>query len=258
MSVDWNAMHQEMFPIKDYASLQRRWQDAFAYPFVRETYNFTMLEIADYTRRLLGEDTRNRYTEYTQRLVHTFHQLDRAGVRDIRYLVGQINTCEQFEIFTEQIGIDAREIIAVLKYLVYWVIPTKKLLSGLVEKDSPIKHAIQVLRDQGIRSNLDILQHGLIQANRKEMADTSGLPEAEINELINRADFSRLPWASKATLSNILGAGYGSIAKLANAEPEQLYQDFFQYGAVIEKNLKLGNEIDNSYRIAKIIPMVIE
>ncbi len=40
--------------------------------------------------------------------------------------------------------------------------------------------------------------------------------------------------------------------------PEQLQTDFFAYGKAIGKNLKLGNEIENSYRIAKIIPKLIE
>ena len=87
MAVDWNEMQKEMFPIKDYADLQRRWQDAFAYPFVRETYNFTMLEVANYTRRLLGEDTRNRYTEYAERLVNTFNLLHRAGLQLLDFAV---------------------------------------------------------------------------------------------------------------------------------------------------------------------------
>jgi hypothetical protein len=37
-----------------------------------------------------------------------------------------------------------------------------------------------------------------------------------------------------------------------------LYEDFFAYGQSIGKNLKLGNEIENSYRIAKIVPLVLQ
>jgi hypothetical protein len=258
MSVDWAEMRKEMYPIKDYADLRRRWQDAFAYAFVSETYNFTMLEMADYTQRLLGEDARNRYSEYAHRLIETFNQLHGAGVRDMLDFVRRIDTCEQFEMFTKQTRVNESDIIAALKYLVYWFIPTKKLLSGLVDKDSPITHAVQVLRGLGIRTNLDILQQGRTLTNRKILADTSGLPEAEIDELVNRADFSRMPWASKATISNIFGAGYGSLVKLAHADPEQLCQDFYRYGASIEKNLKFGNEIDSSHRIAKIMPLIVE
>jgi hypothetical protein len=207
---------------------------------------------------LLGEDTRKRYTEYAQRLIETFKQLHQKGVKNVQDLLRQIGTCREFETFTERTSVRARDLMAVLKYLVYWFIPSKKLLSGLVSNDSPTKAAIQVLRDRGIRTNLDILHQGLNPAAREAMAKSCGVPELIINEFVNRADFSRLPWASKATISNIMGAGYGSLKKLANASPDQLYRDFYRYGISIGKNLKLGNEIDNSYRIAKILPSVLE
>ena len=72
------------------------------------------------------------------------------------------------------------------------------------------------------------------------------------------ADFSRLPWNSKATIGNIMGAGYRSIPRLASAEPKQLYADFFRYGQSMGKNLKLGNEIENSHYIAKILPVFLQ
>jgi len=257
MSVDWDQIQQAMYPIKDYADLRRRWQDAFSYPFVRETYNFALPEIADYTQRLLGEDSRNRYTEYAQKLEDTFNQLHQAGVQDLLDLVAQVDTSELFEAFIDQSKIQAEEVVAALKYLIYWVIPANKYLSALVTKDSPLLAAILVLRDLGIRTNLDILQQGLTPAERKTLAKATELPETKINELVNRADFSRMPWASKATISNIIGAGYGSIAKLAEADPEQLYRDFFDYGKSIGKNLKLGNEIESSFRISKIMPLIL-
>ena len=54
MSVDWKEMQQELFPSKDYAALSKRWRDAFGYAFVRQAYDFSMSEIADYTQQLLG------------------------------------------------------------------------------------------------------------------------------------------------------------------------------------------------------------
>jgi hypothetical protein len=102
------------------------------------------------------------------------------------------------------------------------------------------------------------LQQGISAAGRRSLAEASGLSGKTVSELVNRADFSRLPWASKATISNIIGAGYASMSQLANANPEQLYADFFAYGKRIGKNLKLGNEIENSYRIARIVPKLVE
>jgi hypothetical protein len=257
MPVDWNEMQQELFPSKDYAALSKRWKDAFGYAFVCQAYKFSMSEIADYTQRLLGGDPRQRYDAYCQQLVETIDQLERAEVGGIIDLVGRVGTSQQFEALIDQVEIEPKEVMALLKYLVYWVIPTRKYLSGLVIKGSPVEGAVKTLGSLGIRTNLDMLQRGLTPADRKALADAIGLAAPVIDTLTHTADFSRMPWASKATISNIIGTGYGSIAQLANADPEQLVQDFFKYGASIGKNLKFGNEIESSYRIAKIIPLVL-
>lgn len=257
MSVDWDKVRKALYPIKDYAELCRRLQASFTYPFVRETFNFSIPALADYTQKLLGGDSRGRYTDYMTVLTAALAGLHQAGVRDLQDLIARSDSRERLESFTEQSGMYAHDIVAVLKYLIYWFIPMEKFLSGLVRDDPPILEAIQLLRGMGISTNLGLLQQGITPAGRKALADSSGLPEATILELVNRADFSRMPWASKATISNIMGAGYGSLSQLANADPEQLYADFFRYGKSIGKNLKLGNEIENSHRIAKIMPVLL-
>lgn len=257
MSIDWVELQHELPPLKDYEDLCQRFQDAFDYSFVHKTYNFTMPEIADYTQRLLGGDSRHRYDVYAHKLVTIFNDLHQAGVLNIPDLAAQVDSREQLEVFTNQAKIPAKNVIAVLKYLVYWVIPAKKYLTGLVRQDEPILDAIKALCSLGIRTNLDILARGITPSDRKAIADTSGILETEIDEITNRADFSRMPWASKATISNIIGAGYRSIAELAKADREKLLQDFLSYGESIGKNLKIGNEIESSYRIAKIIPLIL-
>ncbi len=258
MPIDWNEVQRAMYPIKNYEDLQQRLQKSFAYPFIRETFNFTMLELIDYTQRELGADSRGRYTEYVTKLIEILMRLNRAGVLNLQDLIERVETREQLKLFSEQNDLYAHDIVTVLKYLVYWFIPGEKLLSGLVQENPSICDAIKTLRGLGIRTNLDLLQRGITPSGRKALVDTSGLPMTIILELLNRADFSRMPWASKATISNIIGAGYGSLTQLANADPEQLYADFFRYGKAIGKNLKLGNEIDSSYRIAKIVPALLQ
>ncbi len=156
-------------------------------------------------------------------------------MEDLLDLTGRIDTRGDFEEFIKRTSLGARDVMAALKYLVYWFIPSTKLLSGLVDKESPANNAILKLRELGIRTNLDILQKGHTLAGRKALAKNSDVAEELVSELVNRADLSRLPWASKATISNILGAGYGSLHQLANADPEQLYLDFYEYGTSIGK-----------------------
>jgi hypothetical protein len=258
MSVDWDEVQKAIIPIKDYEDLCQRWRNSFAYPFVGETYNFSMAELANYTQELLGGDPRGRYTGYASMLTGIVMDLDRAGVINIIDLMERVETREKLARLSEHSGIAAPDIASVLKYLIYWVIPMEKLLPSLVRDGHDMGSAFKVLRELEVRTNLGLLQQGISPSVRKELAEASGLPEATILELVNRADFSRMPWASKATISNIIGAGYGSLAELANAEEGQLYKDYFAYGKAIGKNLKLGNEIESSYRIAQILPAVVQ
>ncbi len=258
MDIDWLEVKKELGWLKSYDDLAKHWQESVAYPFVRLTYDYTMPAMTAYTKRMLGEDTRQRYTGYCQQLVEGFTQLANADVKGIIDLVTKVDSMELFEAFTAETGIPATETINVLKYLIYWFIPAKKYSGELVRGDETIKDAIKFLHTTlGLRSNLDILQRGLTAANRQSLVEESGLPPEIIAEVVNRADFSRMPWASKATISNIIGAGYGSIAALAAAEPEKLFADFYAYGERIGKNLKSGNEIESSQRVAKIIPAVL-
>jgi hypothetical protein len=258
MVINWDEVQRILTPIKNFDDLCRRLRGAISYPFIRDTFNYSIPDLVDYTHNLLGSDSRGRYAEYETKITRILSELAQAGCKNVDDLLEQTTAREQLEKFVDQVEIHATDIISVLKYLIYWFIPGEKYLSGLVRNDPITSNAIKVIGEFGIRTNLQLLQRGISEAGRKSLADSTGLPLDVISDLVNRADFSRMPWASKATISNIIGAGYPSIAKLANANPEQLYADFFRYGKSIGKNLRLGNEIENSYRIAKIIPALIK
>jgi Domain of unknown function (DUF4332) len=256
--INWNEVQKEITPIKNYEVLCERLRISFKFEFVQQKYNFSMPELVIYTQDLLKGDPRGRYENYASRLITIIDFLHRAEVPDILSLMYQTASREHLELFTNQTKASVIEIAMLLKYLAYWIIPAEKYLSGLVRDSGTEYKAIQKLSENGLRTNLELIQAGITRTGRQSLAIKTEQPQELIEALVNRADFSRLPWASKATISNIIGAGYGSLAKLANADPDRLYVDFFQYGRSIGKNLKLGNEIENSYRIAKIIPKVLQ
>jgi hypothetical protein len=258
MGINWHEMQKFIYPLKDYEDLCRRFRVSFGFSFVCAKFNFTLPQLIDYTHKLLLGDSRNRYIEYHTVLTEIMHQMDQAGVRNVLDLKDRTASQTLLKVFVEQNGISAPDTITVLKYMVYWFIPGEKYLSGLIQSDPVILEAIKVLRESGVRTNLELLEKGITPSGRKSLAETSHLPETMISSLVNRADFSRLPWASKATISNIIGAGYRSLSQLANANPDRLYEDFFRYGKSIGKNLKYGNEIESSYRIAKIVPVLLK
>ena len=257
MAIDWDEVQKALSPMKDYEDCCQRFKTAFSYSFVRQIFNYSLPDLIDYTNNLLLGDSLNRYIEYHARLTAILNRLQQAGVRNVLELIESTADREKLAAFTEKSNIMATDIVTVLKYLVYWFIPNEKYLSGLIQSGSPLVDAIKCLGELGIRTNLQILEKGRTPAGYGVLVETSGLPPETILELVNRADFSRMPWASKATISNIIGAGYTTLAALASADPDQLVDDFIKYGKQIGKNLKLGNEIENSYRIAKIVPTIL-
>lgn len=258
MSINWQAVNRVLSPIKGYEDACRRCRESFSYPVVRDAFNLSISELETYTRLGVGADPRKRYDKYAEILIDTLDQVQQAGVDHLLDLIHMVGTRAAFESFVTQNGIEAEDIAEVLKYCIYWVIPGNKYLSGLARPDPASGRALEALREIGIRTNLDLLQRGNSAKGRKALARETGLSAEVILEWVNRADLSRMPWASKATISNIMGAGYGSLAKLASANPEKLCEDFFRYGKSIGKNLKMGNEIENSQRFAKILPMIME
>ena len=258
MTVNWQEIKKDLSPIKDYEDLAKRFRDAAAYAFVRKHFNLSMTEMVEYTLQMLGGDTKNRYTQWMEALIRSFHRLAEAGVRDVLNLVEQVDTREKFEGFLAQSGMEAKELVGVLKYLVYWFLPPKKYLGELVKDDPIVLGDIAKLRSCGIRFNLDLLEWGATTEARKVLAERCGLPEAAIAGLVNRSDFSRLPWTNKVTVSNYIGSGYVSLAQLANTSLEQVSADFYRYGESIGKNFKYGSEIDNAHRIARIVPKVVQ
>ena len=258
MTVDWDEVQKIISPIKDYEDLCSRFKVSFSFHFVCAKFNYTLPQLIDYTQKLLLGDSHGRYSEYNTRLIGIMSRLNQAGVQYILDLTERTANRTKLESFVTLSALSALDTIAFLKYLVYWFIPGEKYLSGLVRYDLEIVEAIKALREAGVRTNLEIIERGITAAERNSLAKESELPYPLITELVNRADLSRLPWASKATISNIIGAGYASLFQLANANPQQLYEDFFRYGKTIGKNLKLGNEIENSYRIARIVPVILQ
>ncbi len=258
MAIDWDELKKAMSPIPNYEDLARRWQEALKYEFVQRSYDFSMAEIEAYTARLLGGDTHGRYTKYCAWLSGTFRALGEKGVGGIFELFDRVMIRAAFEGFVQQSGLEAEAVMGALKYLVYWVIPDQKPVRELVKREECLIEAATTLRLMGVRWNLDLLERGTNARGRKALAAESGLDAGVVADLVNRADFSRLPWTSSATIANLIGSGYASLARVAEADFEQINADFYRYGAAIGKNLKIGNEIDNVWRIARILPRVVE
>lgn len=257
-TINWDELNKAVIPINGYEDLYKRSRKSLEYPILRKTFNYSIPELVEYVRLGLGEDLQDRYKETSAKLIWIFTNLKKAGNRHVLDLIQLVSTHQSLQDFCDTTGMHALDIVSAVKYLIYWFIPIEKYFSGLIRTDPQAVRALKALHAIGVRTNLDLLQQGYSKAGRVELVEKSGLPQGEINTWVNRADFSRMPWASKATIANIMGAGYGSLAQLAAADPDQVSADYYRFGKSFGKNLKLGNEIENCQRIARILPRIVQ
>lgn len=259
MTIDPVKLKKDLYPIPSYSDLIKRLRNTLSYPFVRVAYPHNMQEAQIYAKRLLGDDPKQRYSSWLINLQKTFNQFGTAGVRDYQDLITRLGSEEELEAFAQKLDIPLGDIIGVLKFLLYWVLPGKTNLNQLIDPQETIKlEYMAILKDQGVRNNLDILEKGGSLAGRKILAAQTGLPLEFLTEMTNRADFTRMPYFHGKTINNFFGAGYSTLELLAKAEPQTLSGDMLSYGRSIGKNLELGMEVDSGRIIARVLPKIVE
>jgi hypothetical protein len=259
MGVDWDEVEKLVKPNPDYLVIIKRLTEVFSYGFVIKSYNHSMKEAEVYATKLLGCDPRNRYGEYLARVNEIFKTLDKLGTENYLQLIGEIDSETKLEEFYTRSKLSLGEIIGILKYLQYWVLPSKIYLRELIDKDNHKGiDKITILRENGIRFTLDILDTGCTKRGRKELSIRTEVLESFIYEVVNRADFTRMPYIRGSTVRNYFHARYKSINQLSNASLETLTNDMTEYGNSIGKNLKHGMELDSGIAISKVIPKLVE
>jgi Domain of unknown function (DUF4332) len=259
MPIDPAQLKKDLYPIPSYSDLSKRLQVSLSYSFVQKAYAHTMQQAQEFARGLLGDDPRQRYGAWLASLQQTFAALGQAGVKDYADLVGRTGDEAGLETLAGQAGLSTGAVVGVLKYLLYWVLPGKKDLNQLILPTDAQKKANNViLKQHGLRSNLDLLERGNSLAGRQALAAQTGLPLEYITEMVHRADYSRMPWFNGKTINHFMGAGYPTLARLAQAEIPEIVANMTRYGQSIGKNLKFGVEADSGGIVARVLPRVIE
>lgn len=260
MGIDWKQAGKLIKPVPSYEELIKRLLVIVSYDFVTETYNHTMEEAKEYAACLLGSDPRKRYGDYLEKLEKAFSQLDNLNVKSYSEFIHRVRSREEAEAFCSRANMALEELIRVLKFLLFWVLPTKMYLRELIDKknQTQLKY-VATMRENNIRFTLDLLEKGRTGGSREKIAEETGIPRDFIFELVNRADFTRMPYVSGKTVRHYFGAGYKSLEQLARAELNQLTREMSEY--LDSMGIKLSRsfiELDSGIIIAKVLPKLVE
>ena len=261
MEIDWSKVKRET--LWHYEDLIKKLLNVLAYGFIQEYYNHTMAEAAAYSERLQqGYLQHGREADFISEVAGHFKKLDSLGVKGYRHLLLQVETKAKCEAFLEETAFSFDGLIQVLNFLLRWILPfrcpIKELGDTMDEVDAAFK---DTLKQQKVRSNLDVLEKFRTKMGRKEFSRETGVPEAFLTELVHRADLSRLAYVRGKTIKHLCGGGYDSLEKIARADMNKMEADMTLYYASLGKrfsDFKAVIPLDWMIGGARVLPRVVE
>jgi hypothetical protein len=260
MKVDWEEVEKLVKPSTSFDVLIKDILTVLEYDFVKEFYDMDMQSLKEYTEKLLGCDSRERYLNYIANLNTIFSKLNELNVENVVTFIKLIESKVKFIDFYKKSNIEPAGLIRVLKYMFNWFLPSKTYLRELIAKENQKQiEYVKTLREFGIRFTLDILEKCKSKEMRNKIAKETRVPEIFISELVNRADFTRMPYIRGKTIIHYFSIGYNSLEKLANADLKQLEKEMRDY--LEKQGVKLSRsfiELDSGIEISKILPKIVE
>jgi len=215
----WDWSHHTTYELR-----LRRLRHRFSYAFVRELYDLTMdgmLAQLDAERREadLVEGVDARRVQWQAPMARTFAALKAQGVGRLSEFVDRVYTRESAEALLAETGLALRDLRATLEYLDQQYLPFQKPLRVLVARTDAGRHArIGLLVPLGLANNLALLDAGRSRAGREALASRTGIPAADLLDLVHRADISRRFCAARAVDAGCR-AGYGTLEAYRQADP---------------------------------------
>lgn len=257
MEIDWDAVKK--MTLWSYEDLIEKILKVLSHNFIQEYYNHNMKEAESYAVKLLRYN--RKYAKYVSKLTDIFRKLDSFKVESYAELVHQVENREKCEEFLGKTKLPFKDLISVLNYIFRWVLPFRNVyLKQLIDINNKTHLGyIRELTKLNIKFNLDILEYGRTREGRAKISNETGIPEAVILNLVNRADLTRLPYMSRKTVSHLFGGGYNSINKITQADVGKLKDDMKLY--FDKRGMRLSRsfiELEGLVEWAKTVPKIVE
>lgn len=116
------------------------------------------------------------------------------------------------------------------------------------------------LKEAGIGSLEKLLEVGATPRGRKEIAEKTGLSEAQILKWVNKADLTRIKGVSTQYADLLEASGVDTVPELAQRNPDNLYQKIVEVNREkkLVRKLPTANQVKDWVEQAKRAPRVIQ
>ncbi len=115
------------------------------------------------------------------------------------------------------------------------------------------------LKEAGVGSVEKLLEVGATARGRKELAQKTGLSEAQILNWVNRADLTRIKGVNTQYADLLEAAGVDSVPELAQRNPENLYAKLVETNEVkkLVRKLPTPAQVKKWVEQAKELPRIV-
>jgi len=236
MRIDWDRAKAET--LWSYEDLIRKLQDVLSYPFVQEHYDHTLPRAREYgaaLRRGYLQD-QGAMTGHIDAAAASLKHLESRWDGTYSNLICRVGTRSECVAFVEETELPFDGLLRVLNYLLRWVLPFRAPIREFIDVDVRAGVGLlQALKQQGIKSNLDLLEVGRTEAGRARLASSLHASPAEILALVHRADISRLAYVRGKTVRHLCGGGYDTLEEIAHADAAEMEAEMDAYYRTLGK-----------------------
>ena len=183
--------------------------------------NLNDITLDEYQATLKAADLLPRRRILQQNTETVFSLLKAQGLKTLADLQAALKTKPKLMGLAEQTGIDA-DYLTILIREINSLQPRPNKLADFPETPAGV---VEKLADIGIKHTLHLYDRILTPAGRVALAAEIGVDAEAILRLAKLTDLSRIRWVNHTFAYVLLEAGYDTSAKVAQADPAQLYQD---------------------------------
>jgi hypothetical protein len=233
--------------------------DSLRYPFVHSFYPMSLPDVIVYLDHILRADPLHRQDSYAVYLTDLFGKWIDAGFHSVPLISARCSSVEEVTATASQLNFSLEQVFGTLYYLAYGLLPRNFYLRDLIEKgDDEMAAMCALLRRHGYPNTLDLLEKARTRKGRMALSIETGVPERYLEDLVNRADFTRMGTTAGNMVRNYINSGVTSLEMLVSMPLEDLVDAMTTYLATLGKVPKYGMDLPAAQAQARWIPTIVE
>ncbi len=217
----WNFYHNPRQPYDEFVAHYIRKPLTFA--FVQRHYDRPLAEFVRELPGVMHHFCTVHGAGGEAWLAATIGRIEATGVSRLYAFLERVLTRAGAQGFLDASGLPQPSLMEWLDYLKQWWFPYPATLRQLVADDADplLQAALRALKAAKIANSLTLLEAAAEPAARGALAERTGIHDAELLDLVHRADVSRLPYTSGGAVKRLWVMGYRSLAALRATDPQE-------------------------------------